>query len=92
MFLPVFKYMFYMFVKNKTDTTTREENPQPTNIPEPSPQMETLHVTEENSPVIEDSHSPTDKHVSDAYEEIVKWKRNLFDLPKGNLGKKLSMN
>ena len=44
--------------ENKTDTT-REENPQPTNIPEPSPQMETMHVTEENSPVIEDSQSPT---------------------------------
>ena len=26
--------------------------------------------------------------VSAAYEEIVKWKKNLFDLPKGNLGKK----
>ena len=38
---------------------------------------------------IQNIHIPTPRdRVNAAYEVIVKWKRNLFDLPKGNNGKK----
>ena len=51
-----------------------------------APRMEET-ITETVQPVQHLGSVPTDE-VGAAYEEIVKWKRNLFDLPKGALGKK----
>ena len=43
----------------------------------------------ETEVIVESSTTITEENaVSEAYEEIVKWKRNLFDIPKGNLGKR----
>ena len=45
--------------------------------------LTTIHEAEENIEL-----SETDLAIETAYEEVVKWRRNLFDLPKGEIGKK----
>ena len=68
--------------KNKIPVNTSIQHP---------PHVETEAEDTSSTAVLENataSLTRTDKSIADAYEEVVRWKRNFFDLPKGNLGKK----
>ena len=78
------KKMQPKMTQNKQSTNVQQQNPaivveqpaQPTG-------MESVQPGEVTDQLDDDA-----KSISEAYNEIVKWRRNLFDLPKGNIGKK----
>ena len=83
--------------KKNSSTKNGAEKPSPELVSKQSLATETdanVRVNEtqtQTSPVTEDIlvvDLTEGNAASEAYEEIIKWKRNLFDLPKGNLGKK----
>ena len=69
--------------KKSTTATNKAATAQATTTAAPTPMTE----APTNAPTIGNDETRSDE-VESVYEEITKWRRNLFNLPKGNLGKK----
>ena len=64
---------------NKNEPAGKKSN----DVSQATVPLTTVHEAGENIGL-----SETDLAIETAYEEVVKWRRNLFDLPKGEIGKK----